>query len=322
MMPAYLKAAMVLIVIGSFLIMDIRLPSLNWKQKMMNFIMKLEEIAEPKDQRQETAAQWVARINGRSKEPFAVRSLREARYTYEVTGQSDRFRHTLLMALLAGALGAGIGLILRNILLAIVLAAGFYFLPLWMSRFSLYRYESFVSTELETTLSLITTSYLRCNDILTAVDENIKYMKDPVKVVFTSFSNNLKYVDANAPAQIERMKNSLDNKIFQEWCDVLIACQDNHLIQDNLRPIVAKFSATKQQEEENKTRMMQPLRRAGTMAGIVAMFPVLLLIFNRVWYDNLMHTLPGQVVLAGAAITVFMTIDKAIRLSEPVVYDV
>jgi hypothetical protein len=55
---------------------------------------------------------------------------------------------------------------------------------------------------------LITTSYTRSNDILAAVEESLRHIHDPVRSVFAAFCSNLKYVDANAPAQIERMKGA------------------------------------------------------------------------------------------------------------------
>lgn len=311
-----------LILLGGLLIMDIRLPRISIWARTREFGQKLEQMSELRVKGKETASEYVDRINGRTRENFAGRSYREARSVYETIGQAERFQRQLVISLLCGAAGLTIGLMLKNIPLAVVLTVGLYFLPLWLTRFSLFRYQRFVNEELEVSLSLITTSYLRSNDILGAVKENLVNIKEPVRSVFTSFYNGLTYIDANAPAQIERMKEQLDNKIFWEWCDILILRQDNHLLQAALPPVVNKFSVLKAQQEANETRMTQPLKMAATMAALVVGFCPLMALLNRAWYENLMYTIPGQVILVGAAITVFVTINKGISLSEPISYDV
>ena len=313
--------AVCLIVLGGLLIIGVRLPKFSVKSRTKDLSRRVEQMTTRTRRKKETAGEYAARISGREKENFARRSHNEAKHIFEYIGQSDRYQHTVEFSLLAGLAGLVLGLLLRNVPLAAVLAVGLYFLPLWLSRFTLYRFQRFVSEDLETSLNLITTSYLRSNDILNAVEENLAEIKEPVRSVFTSFVNNLKYVDANAPAQIERMKLRLDNKLFWEWCDVLILCQDNHLLQAALPPIVKKFSALKVQQAANETRMMLPLKNAATMAGLVIGFAPILKLVNEVWYANLMHTAAGQLVFAGSVIAVLVTINKAIKLSEPITYN-
>jgi hypothetical protein len=154
------------------------------------------------------------------------------------------------------------------------------------------------------------------------VEENLNAISEPVRTVFTAFCNGLKYVDANAPAAIERMKGQLDNPQFHEWCDILILCQDNHLLQAALQPVVNKFAILKAQQEANETRMLLPLKYAAGMAALLTIFCPLLKLLNQDWYANLMHTPFGQVSLAVAAVTVFISVNKAITLSRPISYDV
>lgn len=314
--------ASALIVLGGILIIDPSLPKFSVRAKAKDLSKKIEQLSTKKKASKETASDYVARINGKAHESFASRSFGEARSVYEAIGQTDRYQRTLIVSLISGTCGVIAGLLLRNVLLAVVLAVGLYFLPLWMTRFSLYRYQRFVNEELEVALSLITTSYLRSNDLLSAVEENLSAIQEPVRAVFNSFCNGLKYIDANAPAQIERMKGMLDNKIFGEWCDALILCQENHLLQATLKPIVGKFSVLKAQQEANETRMMLPVKYAILMAGMVVGYCPLMKLLNDDWYRYLMYTPFGQIVLSGAAVAVFVTLNKGISLSEPISYDV
>lgn len=313
-----------LILLGGLMLMDVHLPRLH--RPSGNLLLKtaeqMEWAAGHKKKRRESAREYVDRLNGRKRESLATRSYREARAVYETIGQVDRYQRTLQVSLLCGALGAVLGLVLGNVLLAAVLAVGLYFLPLWLSQFALYRYDKYLGDELETALSLITTSYLRSSDILSAVEENLGHLNEPVKGVFIRFCNNLKYVDANATAQIEQMEKRLNNALFRQWSDTLILCQDNHLLQNALPGIVGKFSVLKAQQQSNETRMLLPLKRAFSMSMLVAVFCPGIRMLNLAWYDGLMHTLFGQLSLTAAVIVIFVTLNKAIRLSRPITYDV
>ena len=76
---------------------------------------------------------------------------------------------------------------LGNVFLIPILATGFLFLPFWYIRLMEYHYKKAIASELETALSIITTAYLRSEDILTAVNENIHYLNPPVSSAFQDF---------------------------------------------------------------------------------------------------------------------------------------
>lgn len=309
----------ILALLGGALLLGVTLPRFSVKAKIRAGADRIRQL---RPKRKEAAKEYVDRVNGKARENPLLKSRREAQQVYELTGQQQRFGKMLKLALLTGAGGTALGLILRNPMLSIVLAVGFYFLPLWWSQFSLFRYNKFLNDELETALSLITTSYTRNNDLLGAVEENLKHIQEPVKGVFTSFCNNLNYVDPNAAAQLERMKTALDNKLFRQWCDAVILCQDDHTLRNTLPPLVSKFSDQKAQQQENETKMMLPLRRAVQMIGLVLGFIPLLRFANAEWYVNLVDTSFGQLSLVATAVLVLVTINKAIRLSTPVEFDV
>ena len=308
-----------LLVLGGFLLAGVSLPGYSMRARVREATERLRQRAPRK---RETAKDYVARIDGVQKESFMNRSRREAQEVFEQTGQRDRFPKILKVALLTGAGGALLGLLFRNPLLSIVLAVGCYYIPLWLTQFNLYRYNRFINEELETALSLVTTSYTRSNDVLAAVEENLGHINEPVRGVFAAFCNNVKYVDANATAQIERMKGALDNKLFSQWCDSLILCQEDHTLRAALAPIVAKFSDQKAQQQENETKMMLPLQRAMLMVGLTVGFIPMLRLANAGWYANLVSTFLGQLALVATAVISLMTINKAIRLSKPIEYDV
>lgn len=317
----YIRIAVsLLIIIGGCLLLEIGIPLPTVRSMIRSGVAKLQQPSTKA--KKERAKDYVRRINGKATESIAVRSRRQAREVFDRIGQRERYRKTLQVSLITALIGAVIGLALKSPLLSIVLAGGFYFIPLWWTQFALYRYDQYLNDELETALSLITTSYSRNNDILMSTEENLGNIHEPVKGVFTSFVNTLRYVDANAPAQIERMKNSLDNPIFQQWCDTLILCQADHTLRDALLPIVGKFADQKAQQQENATKMMLPLQRAMGMIGLtLSIISVLYISFPEA-YTNLVSTFFGQISLVITAVAILVTINAGIKLSKPIQYNV
>ena len=59
-----------------------------------------------------------------------------------------------------------------------VLSVAFALIPFFYTTSTLSYYEKNTKEELETALSIITTSYVRSDDIVAAVRENIKYNKE------------------------------------------------------------------------------------------------------------------------------------------------
>lgn len=312
-------AIFIFLALGFLILVGVKIPKPGIRNRILEEAKKLGKII---PQKPESAKEYVAKLNGRTKKNLFVQSRNEAKSVFQKTGQNKGYKKTMLFSIAAAVCGILVGFIFNNYLLSIVLGMGLYFIPLWMTRFSLYRYNRFLNDELEVALNLITTSYVRKSDILSSVEENIGHISSPVKDVFVSFVNNVKYVDANVPAQIERMKDSLDNKLFHKWCNSLILSQYDHTQRATLVPIVNTFADLKGQQMANETNMMKPLRQAIFMAVL----PVAVILVFRIasidWYSNLVNTIPGKLALVITAVSVLFTINKAIRLSKPIEYDV
>lgn len=307
------------IILGGILITGVKPPKIQVGLEFRKLASKLDH----KKRDVITAKDYIHRLNGTKKESFTSRSFRDAEDVYMAIGQSEGYQRVLQLALLCalGGFFAG-GLILGNWLIGTVLGIGLYFLPLWVSQFSLYRYEQIVSIELETALNLITASYLRTQDFLKAVEENLPHINEPIVGIFSAYCNTLNYIDPNAPAALEQMRGKTQDIIFLQWIDAVILCQENHLLQGALPTIVSKFSDLKAQRESNKTRMMLPLQNAVGMICLVASYFPLMWMVNENWFFNLTQTLVGQISIVCTIIAIFVSLNKAIRISKPLSYGV
>ena len=156
----------------------------------------------------------------RKKPGLFRREISEAQTILQATGKEERFPVLCAASLMLFAVGAGIAIIMNNLLLVPVLAAGMMFLPFWYIKLTAGHYRKAVTAELETALSIITTAYLRSEDLQTAVEENINYLNPPVHGVFRSFLTRIKHIDPDMNAALAELKSAIDNEVWRGGCGV------------------------------------------------------------------------------------------------------
>ena len=208
----------------------------------------------------------------------------------------------------------------QNFLLVPVLAAGMMFLPFWYIKLTAGHYKKDIAAELETALSIITTAYLRSEDLQTAVEENINYLNPPVHGVFRSFLLRIKHIDPNMDTALAELKTAIDNEVWQEWCEALAACQYNRSLKTTLNPIVAKLSDMRIINGELENLVFGPRKEFISMAALVVLNIPLLYFLNKDWYATLMNTIPGKAVLAVCAAAIFISFARVVKLTQPIEY--
>lgn len=126
-------------------------------------------------------------------------------------------------------------------------------------------FQKDVSSELETALSIITTAYLRSEDILTSVEENLEYLNPPVKTVFADFVSRIRLIDPDLEAALEELKGKIENDVFMEWVDALKSCLYDRSLKTTLTPIVAKLSDMRIVNAELEYLVFEPRKEFITM---------------------------------------------------------
>ena len=224
----------------------------------------------------------------RKKPNFMRREILEVQTILKATGKEDRFPMLCAASLLFFAMGAGIAIVLNNFLLIPVLATGMMFLPFWYIKLTAGHYKKDIAAELETALSIITTAYLRSEDLQTAVEENINYLNPPVHGVFRSFLTRIKHIDPDMNAALAELKSAIDNEVWQEWCEALAACQYDHSLKSTLNPIVGKLSDMRIINGELENLVFAPRKEFISMAALVVLNIPLLYFLNKDWL-SLIH---------------------------------
>lgn len=250
----------------------------------------------------------------RKKQGFLKREIRTAQQVLALTGRSQRFSLVCACSLGLFALGASLAIVLGNFFLAPVLAVGFMLLPFWYVQLTAGHYKKDLGAELETALSIVTTAYLRSENIVTAAEENLHYLNPPVQQVFQEFVTRVKLLNPDVLEALKNLRGKIDNEVFREWCDALCDCQHDRSLKTTLTPIVAKLSDMRIVNAELEYLVFEPRKEFIIMAIFVIGNIPLMYLLNKSWYNTLMHTALGQVILAVSAALIFVSTACVLRL--------
>ena len=248
------------------------------------------------------------------------REISEAYEVLRLTNRTNMFSILCVCSLGLSALGLCLSILIENVFLAPVLAVGLMFVPFWYVKTTATNFKKDISAELETALSIITTAYLRNEDIITSIEENVHYLNAPVRTVFESFLSRIKLSNPDITAAILEMKKQIDNEVFHEWCDSLILCQNDRSLKSTLTPTVNKLSDMRVVNADLEYMITGPRKEFISMAFLVIGNIPLLYMLNKAWYNSLMNTVVGQIILAVSAVGIFVSTAIVIKLTKPIEY--
>ncbi|MBQ3485042.1 MAG: hypothetical protein IJA77_06030, partial [Clostridia bacterium] len=173
----------------------------------------------------------------RKKAGFFRREISEAQAVLAASGREGKFPVVCMASLVLFALGACVAILVGNAFLVPVLAVGLMLVPFWYIKLTAGNFKKDVAAELETALSVITTAYLRTENFQQAVEENVRYLHHPVQDVFQRFLTRIKHIDPDMDAALNDLKYAIDNDVWREWCDAVMACQTDRSLKSTLTPI-------------------------------------------------------------------------------------
>ena len=238
----------------------------------------------------------------------------------ESAGKSKQFSLVCLTSLIFSGGGIILSLLIHNLFLAPVLAFTFALLPFLYVGSTLSFYEKTTKEGLETNLSGITASYIRTDDIVTAVKENVSELRTPVREMFEAFLVETSVINPNIKRALTNLKARIDNEIFAEWCETLIQCQDDRTLKDTLPAVVAKFSEVRKVNRELRGVLLEARNEYLVMVALVVGNVPLLYLLNKDWFHTLLFTVPGKVCCAFCGIVIFVTALLMLQYTKPVEY--
>ena len=257
---------------------------------------------------------------GKKKSRKITVELRRIKDALEQTGKGNQFAVACAASLLLMIVGCVIAIMIDNPFLVPVFAIAFAMIPFIYAKRTVAYYDNHVKEELETALSIITTSYVRTDDIVSAVKENIQYLKPPVKDIFAGFVAETMMISSDVKQSIRHLKEKVNNSIFAEWCETLIACQDDRTLKDTLMPIVTKLTDVRIVNNEIKGMLSSARVEYYMMAGMVVGNIPLLYFLNKDWFNALMFTTLGKLVLAICGLVIIVTAVLMLRFTKQIEY--
>lgn len=235
-------------------------------------------------------------------------------------GRAEKFTAVKQLSLLLFAVGAVLALLLNNIYMVPIFGIGFSLVPVWYLRSTAATYKKHLNEELEMSISIITTSYLRTEDLIESVKENLPFINEPVKSTFSAFVSEAELINANLVSAINSMKMKVPNRVFHEWCNILIQCQSDRSMKQTLPTITQKFSDVRIVQSELEAMMQGPRREAITMVFLVIANIPLLYFLNQDWFHALLFTTPGKIALAICGAIILFSVSQIMKLSKPIEY--
>ncbi len=274
------------------------------------------QLITPKDSMRERAKN----LRGNKKRHKLYSALMKFKTALAATGKSKQFTFVCFASIFLFGVGIIFSILINNLYLAPVLAFAFGMIPFIYSSNTISTYEKHLKQEMETTLSVITNSYLRSDNIISAVEENLEYIKPPLKSVFQAFIGDATAVSSNIKTALVNLKDKIEDDIFKEWVDVLIQCQDDRTINDTLLSVVAKLTDVRVVNNELKTMLQNARNEYWTMVLLVVDNIPLLYFLNKDWYQTLMFTTPGKIVLGICGAVILVTALLMLKFTKPISY--
>lgn len=221
--------------------------------------------------------------------------------------------------LVAIALFAGLGLgkfLFRDTILAITTALIMTPMPYIILKVRARWYRRNQDELLENSMNLITNSYLGCNDLITAVNENLNKL-DTYKP-FAEFVTDVTLIDSNIKRALRKLELKIDNKYFSEWIDILVLSQEKSSDYRFILPaVVQSMNDAKKLQIEADTVMMNVWRDYFT--AIVLSFSIIPLLrwSNAAWFDILTTSLIGKILIVIMLMLTLISSFITLKINKP-----
>ncbi|MDD6735993.1 MAG: hypothetical protein PUE13_06770 [Clostridiales bacterium] len=222
-----------------------------------------------------------------------------------------------LLSLISGFLGIGIGKALfSDSFLSAVTGAVMLPVIYIVLRVKARWYVRNQDELLENTMNLITNSYLSCNDIITAVNENLDKIDIPGP--FEEFITDVTLIDSNIRRALRKLEMKIHNKYFAEWIDILVIAQEKSGDYRFVLPaIIQSMNDTKRLRLEADTVMMSVWKEYFT--SIVLAFSIIPILrwSNNAWFDLLVSSVIGKLLIFLMLVLTIASAFITLRINKP-----
>lgn len=247
--------------------------------------------------------------------------LEEAQQMLDASGMSEQMTTYKWLSVIMALLGFVFGLIIDNLFAAAILGAGLAIAPLAIIRIRTGEYIRQLNAKLETGMGMITNTYIQSGDLIGTIQSVIHLLPTPLDNVFRRFLVETQFVDANLERAINQLRKSINNRYWNDWCSVLIQCQNDRQLRFALPGIVERLGEMRRAQMEVDTTIRKHFGDYIVTVLIVLGSIPLMGFMMPDWYDMLMNTLAGKITLAVILFAVISTAIWVARVNLPIDLD-
>lgn len=220
----------------------------------------------------------------------------------DTMGQLSKLYYIFLTSFLLIIVGLFAGITFGNVYLSMVFGIILAAIPFFFVRTQYVDYKALLLDEMETGLSVITSSIERTENITEAFKENLQNINKPLHDIFAQFIYSIEH---NIPIDdaIDTMKGKISSTVFTDWCDALKNVSKNRTLKYSLRPIVYRIGDIKIASAEAKTILFE----ANGEFKAVAIFSVIFMLISYVVGPKLILSL--GIIVDPASLNVLLAID-------------
>jgi hypothetical protein len=251
---------------------------------------------------------------------FIKRRFEQLRDMLSESGREAAYgKYCRVSACLAAVCGM-LAIFMGNPFLAPVLALIGLFSPLLYLQVSAMGHTKQQNAEMQTAMSIVTSSYMRTKIFLQSVAENIDYIHEPVKAVLKQFLAQNQFITTNVEKSLMDLKTRINNDVWKEWCEALILCQHDRTKMDMLDPIINKLRNMDAVQTDLDTMLYKPVKDFTLMMVLAISFFPILFFLNRAWFDILVNTIPGKIAVTFTFAALLYGLFACMKAVKPLEY--
>jgi tight adherence protein B len=223
----------------------------------------------------------------------------------------------IAIVLATGVVGYFVGQVyFQTTLISIVTAVFASFLPQVFFTFRLSTMQTRDMDKLESTMLVLSNSYLSSDDFIKTVQENIDIIEYPQP--FREFLVYVTMVDSNIETSLRRLEYRVNNSYFSQWIDMLVMAQKDRSMKMLTLSVVDSMNDAKRAQMEVDTAMSSVWREYAMLMIMIFSTPILLRLLMRSWYDILVESVVGKVLLVLLMLATAFSVWTAMRVAKPI----
>lgn len=255
-------------------------------------------------------------MKGKKNENFLIKYIKEVHTILKKTNKVKQLPIISFLALAGAFLSSLLAISLNNYYLAPVVFIIFLLMPFIYVKNVSNLYKKELDEELETTMSVITSSYERNNNIISAVSENLEYINHPAHSSFEKFLIDVK-INPDIKKALENLREDFTNPIFKEWIDNLILCQDDSSIKLVLPTIVKKMNSVRIINSEIQVLLSESKLMFSILTICAMLTPFGIAILPSDFIGDFFGTTSGKIAVSVIVAISFITYIWVLKIIEP-----